>query len=261
MARVGFIGFGRMGKALMGGFLAKGLIKKDDVIAYDKDISIMKNAGVSTKYSAFEVVEASDAVFICVKPQDMEDVLEEIRDIAGSRLIVSVAAGVSTGRIEERLHEARVIRVMPNAPALINEMAGAFCLGKRALPEDGAYVGGLLNSVGVAYQVDEGLMDAVTGLSGSGPAYVYYMINSFIEAGKSVGLPDDVALNLTLQTVRGAVNMIIASKRDPVDLIEDVASPGGTTIEGLKALDDGKVDEAIMEAVRCAANRSRELGK
>jgi pyrroline-5-carboxylate reductase len=261
VARVGFIGLGRMGSALLSGFVSKGLLNQADVRAYDRDPAAARRMEVPFELSAFEVVEKSDVVFICVKPKDVDDVLDEIRDIAGSRLVISVAAGISTRRIESKLKEARVIRVMPNTPALIYELAGAYCLGARATEEDDVFVGGLLNSVGIAYRVDESLMDAVTGLSGSGPAYVYYLIKAMAKAGAKEGLPEDVALNLTLQTFRGATDMVITTGKSPDRLIDDVKSPKGTTEEGLKALEGLKAAEAVMEAVKAAARRSRELGK
>jgi len=250
-----------MGSALLKGFTARGLISIGDVVGYDKNLSAVEKLGAASRYSAFEVVECSDVIFLCVKPKDMGDVLDEIRDIAGSRLIISIAAGISTRKIESKLKEARVIRVMPNTPAVINEMAAAYCLGRRALEEDAVMVADMLSSVGIAFRVQESKMDAVTGLSGSGPAYVYYLIKAMTAAGVKQGLSEEVSLNLTLQTFRGATDMVIVTKRDPVDLIGEVTSPGGTTLAGLKMLDRRKVDKAISDTVAAATKRSRELGK
>lgn len=250
-----------MGQALIQGFLSKGLLSKSDILAYDLDLAKPKSMGLETKYSAFEVVENSDVVFLCVKPKDFEIVLSEIKDICGSRLVISIAAGITVTHIESRLHEARVIRVMPNTPALIYELAGAYCLGSRATEEDSVFVGGLLNSIGVAFQVNEDLMDAVTGLSGSGPAYVYYFIKALSDAGVAQGLSEEASLNLVLQTIRGAVDMVIVTKKDPVELIEEVKSPGGTTVEGLRVLDEFKVDRALAAAVDAATKKSRMLGR
>jgi pyrroline-5-carboxylate reductase len=261
MVQVGFIGVGRMGSALLSGFMKKGLLAAADVRAYDRDLKQVDRMNVKGEYSAFEVVEKSEVVFICVKPKDMDDVLDEIRDIAGSRLIVSIAAGISTKRIEAKLKEARVVRVMPNTPALIHEVAAGYCLGARAIEEDAIYVGSLLNAIGVAYRVDEAQMDAITGLSGSGPAYVYYVIQSLVDAGIKAGLEERVSLNLALQTARGAVDMVIATKKTPDELIEEVKSPGGTTIEGLKVLEKRKVHKAFVDAVKAATKRSKQLGK
>ena len=260
MTRVGFIGTGRMGSALIRGFISKGLLKKENVRVFDKEYDRAHRLGLTTEYSAFEVVEKSDVVFICVKPQDMEIVLSEIRDIAGTRLVVCIAAGISCNMIESWLREARVVRVMPNTPALIYELAGGYCLGSRARQEDGLLIGKLLNSIGVAYRVPEELMDAVTGLSGSGPAYVYYAIAAMIDAGMEQGLSEEVSRNLVLQTFRGAANMVMLSKKEPIQLIEEVKSPGGTTIEGLRVLDDMGVDKAFSKAVAQATKRSKELG-
>jgi pyrroline-5-carboxylate reductase len=246
---------------MLTGFINKGLINPSDVRVYDKNPAVAKRFNVACEFSAFEVVEKSEVVFLCVKPQNIDDVLDEIKDIAGSRLIVSIAAGVSTRKIESRLKEARVVRVMPNTPALIHEVAAAYCLGELAQEEDAMFVGSLFNSIGVAYRVEEAMIDAVTGLSGSGPAYAYYVIKALTEAGVKEGLDEGVALNLTLQTVRGAVDMVIATKRSPDELIEEVKSPGGTTVEGLRVLDERKVHKAFVDAVRAATKRSRELGK
>jgi pyrroline-5-carboxylate reductase len=261
MVKVGFIGVGRMGHALIEGFLKKGLIKRDETIVYDMDSSKIKDLGIQTKYSAFEVVENSDVVFLCVKPKDFEVVLSEIRNITGSRLVVSIAAGITTEYMESFLHEARVIRVMPNTPALIYELAGAYCMGSRASEEDAVFVGSLLNSIGVAYRVDEALMDAVTGLSGSGPAYIYYIIGALADAGVREGLSEEASLNLVLQTVRGAVDMVIVTKKDPQELIEQVKSPGGTTEEGLNALEEMNVRQALMDAVSRACQKSKNMGE
>jgi len=261
MVRVGFIGAGRMGGALLEGFLSKNLLNPAEIRVYDKNPKAARRFNVTSEYSAFEVVEKSEAVFLCVKSQDMEDVLDEIRDISGSRLIISIAAGYSTKRIESKLKEARVIRVMPNTPAVIYELAGAYCLGRRATEEDAVFVGSLLNSIGVAYRMDERQMDAVTGLSGSGPAYVYYLIDAFTNAGVKEGLSANASLNLTLQTFRGAVDMVITTKKTPTALIDEVKSPKGTTAEGLKVFDELKVAKAVEKAVSAATKRSKELGK
>ena len=249
-----------MGTALIKGFLAKGLLQKENLRAYDLDLEKPKALGLTAEYSAFEVVEKSDMVFICVKPQNIDDVLNEIEDITGSRLIVSIVAGVTSQTIESKLKEARVVRVMPNTPATINEMAAGYSLGSKASDEDGIMVGKLLASIGVAYLVDEKQIDAVTGLSGSGPAYIYYVIASMIDAGIKSGLNEQVAVDLVLQTVRGAVNMIIQTGREPADLIAEVSSPGGTTVEGLRVLDEAKVSETIAKAIEAATKRSAELG-
>ncbi len=249
-----------MGSALIKGFISKGLLKAENVRAFDKDYDRAHRLGVNTEYSAFETVEKSDVVFLCVKPQDLDHVLSEIRDITGTRLVISIAAGITCERIESRLQEARVIRVMPNTPAVIYELAGAYCLGTRATEEDGMLVGKLLNSIGVAYRVPEDLMDAVTGVSGSGPAYIYYIIAAMIDAGIEQGLSEEVAESLVLQTVRGAADMVMLSKKEPSQLIEEVKSPGGTTIEGLKILDKLGVDQAFAKAIDAATKRSKELG-
>jgi pyrroline-5-carboxylate reductase len=209
------------------------------------------------------VTTQADCLFLAVKPQQMADVLGQLAGRLNDRqLVVSVAAGVPLATISKALGAGpRLVRVMPNTPCLIGQGASAYCLGPGTRADDGQLVGRLLESVGLAFQVEEKLLDAVTGLSGSGPAFVYLMIEALSDGGVRMGLPRDVALALAAQTVRGAAELVISSRQHPAVLKDQVASPGGTTIAGLQTLETGAVRGVLMAAVEAATRRSAELGK
>ena len=265
--KIGFIGAGQMGSALIRGFMEKGLFSKDEIFASDPSRerrSLMeKEFGIETFDDNKACVGCSDIVLLAVKPQVMGPVLDDIRDhLKDIHLIVSIAAGISTAFIEGRLKEgARVVRVMPNTPALIHEGAAAISKGRYATEEDLDLCVTLFEAVGIAVKVPEALMDAVTGLSGSGPAYCFRFIEALIEGGVLEGLPRDVATQLAVQTVVGAARLLSTSNRHPGELEAMVTSPGGTTIRGLFALEKNGFSAAIMEAVKEATRRSQELGK
>jgi len=198
-----------------------------------------------------------------VKPDQTLPLLQEVRKHFGERhLLISIAAGVPLAKLEDALPGgARLVRVMPNTPALVGASASAFALGKSALPEDGALAQRLFSSVGVAYQVKESLLDAVTGLSGSGPAYVFLMIEALSDGGVAAGLPRDIATTLAAQTVFGSAKMVLETGLHPGALKDMVTSPGGTTIEGLHELESGNVRGALISAVRAASEKSKRLGQ
>ncbi len=202
-------------------------------------------------------------VFLAVKPQQMGKLLGELRaEVSPQKLVVSIAAGVRLSVLAEGLGgEARLVRVMPNTPCLVGKGASAYCLGGKAAAEDGKLVGQLLGAVGVAFQVEEHLLDAVTGLSGSGPAFVYLMIEALSDGGVRMGLSRAVATALAAQTLRGAAEMVLATGEHPGVLKDRVTSPGGTTIAGLAALESGGVRAALIDAVRAATERSIALGR
>jgi pyrroline-5-carboxylate reductase len=190
-------------------------------------------------------------------------VLDELKPIlTAGHLVISIAAGVKISFIEAHLNwGVRVIRVMPNQPCLVGESASGFALGKSAKKEDKELVQKILNSVGVAFVMDEKLLDAVTGLSGSGPAYVYLVIEAMADGGVLAGLPRDVAQTLAAQTVLGAAKTVLETKAHPGQLKDMVTSPAGTTIEGMKVLEESAVRGEFIKAVEAASKRSVELGK
>lgn len=265
--RIGFLGAGKMASALAKGFINGNLAEPASMIASDvfepARTEFTKLSGIKTTVSNQEVAVASDVLIIAVKPHQVADLLHELKSlISGSHLIVSIAAGVSLKTLESHLAAgSRVVRVMPNTPALVGASATGFALGNAALAEDGALVQRLFSSVGVAFQLKESLLDAVTGLSGSGPAYAYLMVEALSDGGVAAGLPRETATKLAAQTLLGAAKMVLETGLHPGALKDMVTSPGGTTIEGIHELERGGVRAALMNAVRVASEKSRKLGQ
>jgi pyrroline-5-carboxylate reductase len=209
------------------------------------------------------VAATSEVLVLAVKPQNMASVLDELRPVVhDGHLIVSVAAGLSIATIAAGLGGAprRIIRVMPNTPALVGEGASGYCLGPHARPEDEATVLPCLEAVGKAFRVAEPMLDAVTGLSGSGPAFVYVMIEALSDGGVRMGLPRDLATALAAQTLLGAARMVLETGLHPGVLKDQVTSPGGTTIAGIHALERAGIRAGLIDAVEAATRRSVELG-
>jgi len=265
---IGFIGAGKMASALAVGFLKSGLTETGKLIASDvyeaARIAFESLTQARTTASNADVVKASRILILAVKPQQMEGVLREVGSIlTPQHLVISIAAGVTIPKILKWLgqDEAHVIRVMPNTPALVQAGASAFCLGGEATREDAALAQQLLASVGVAVETSESLLDAVTGLSGSGPAYGFQMIEALSDAGVRVGLPRATATLLAAQTLLGAAKMVLETGEHPGALKDAVTSPGGTTIAGIHELEKAGLRAALMNAVVAATARAAELGK
>lgn len=264
---IGFLGAGKMAAALAKGFISAGLVKPGQILAGDPAAAaraaFAKETGATTTASNADVARFAGLLVIAVKPGSVNELLAEIRaQITARHLVLSIAAGVTLAQLEANLGRgARVIRVMPNTPALVGASASAFARGKAALPADAALALRLLASVGLAFELKEALLDAVTGLSGSGPAYVYVIIEALSDGGVAAGLPRDVAAKLAAQTVLGGAKMVLQTGLHPGALKDMVASPGGTTIEGLHELEKGKIRGVLMSAVRAATEKSRKLGQ
>ena len=265
--RVGFIGAGKMATALARGLVTAGFTSSDQIVASDVYPAARQQFAQETNArsaeSNAEVVAASQIVILAVKPQQMSGVLAELKgQITSQHLVISIAAGVPLKTMLAGLGEkSRIVRVMPNTPCLVGASASGFAIGGGATLEDAALVEQLLSAVGVAVSVEEKLLDAVTGLSGSGPAYVYQIIEALSDGGVRVGLPRAVATKLAAQTVLGAAKMVLETGEHPGSLKDAVTSPGGTTIAGLHALEKGGLRAALMNAVEAATNRSKELGQ
>ena len=265
-ARIAFIGGGNMAEALLKGFLAAKLISADCLTVADVRAErlafLAKTYGVATGTDNGAVARQADLVLLAVKPQVLRPVLQGLSEaVSPAQVVVSIVAGASTGLLEAQFSRPiRVIRVMPNTPALVLEGASALTRGRHATPDDLEAACRLFSAVGTTVVVDEALMDAVTGLSGSGPAYVFVIIEALADAGVRAGLPRDVAQTLAAQTVRGAARMVLETGKHPGALKDMVASPSGTTIAGLQALERGALRGTLMEAVEAAVRRSRELG-
>jgi pyrroline-5-carboxylate reductase len=261
------IGGGNMGEALLRGLLRAGVLAPAAIIATDSRAERTKHLaaayGIEATADNAAAARRADVLVLSVKPQIIDGVLDELAEaIAPASLVVSIAAGVSTAHIEAKLKSgARVCRVMPNTPALVNAAATAIAGGLHASQDDIALVRMLFEAVGQVVEVPEGLLDAVTGLSGSGPAYVFVIIEALADAGVSVGLPRDTALALAAQTVLGSAKLLIDSGEHPGVLKDRVTSPGGTTIAGLHALEQGGLRATLINAVRAATARSNELGQ
>lgn len=265
-ARWGFLGAGKMATALALGLIRSGLVAASDIQASDPfpqaAEAFSAATGASITHLNAEVARNSDVLVLAVKPQVMEAVLVELKPhVSPAHLVVSVAAGVSLASLELGLGAGcRLVRVMPNTPALVSAGASAFCLGSNATAADEQLVQACLGAVGTAVKVPESLLDAVTGLSGSGPAYVYQVIEALSDGGVRVGLPRETATALAAQTVLGAARMVLETGLHPAVLKDQVASPGGTTMAGLHALEKAGLRCALMNAVEAATQRSTELG-
>jgi pyrroline-5-carboxylate reductase len=243
-----------------------GLVQAADLTVADKDerrrAELVAAYGVAVTADNREAVRNADLVILSVKPQNMAEVFSELAGAVIPRvLVLSIAAGIDTAQIEAGLGQGiRVVRVMPNMPALIGEGAAALAPGAFATPDDLALAREIFTAVGITVEVKEALMDAVTGLSGSGPGYAFLIIEALTDAGVRMGLARDVALRLSAQTLLGAAKLCLTGKNHPAELRDMVTSPGGTTLAGLKALEDGKLRAVLMSAVEAATRRSAELG-
>jgi len=268
MHTLGFIGAGRMATALAKGCAQAGLVPAARVLASDpveaaRQRFAAEAPGVQLAPDNAAVLAGADLVVLAVKPQTMAEVLAAIRShVEPHHLIVSIAAGVTLARLAEGLPAGtRLVRVMPNTPCLIGQGASCFSRGATANDDDAAAVQRLLTSVGKAYEVEESLLDAVTGLSGSGPAFIYTVIEAMAAGGANAGLPAALALELAAQTAAGAAAMVVQTGLSPAELRNQVTSPGGTTLAGLQALTERDGAGAFRAAVQAAANRSIELGQ
>lgn len=264
---IGFIGAGQMATALARGFVTADLVPAERVVAFDpvaeaasRFADLIPGSQIASSNRA--VVESADIVILAVKPQCILEVMRELADAKSDRvLFVSIIAGTPLADLCNGLKSERIVRVMPNTPCLIGSGAAGYSLGPGASVADGELVGRLMRAVGIAFQVPESQLDAVTGLSGSGPAYVYTMIEALSDGGVHVGLPRATATALAAQTVFGAAQMVMSTGEHPGVLKDRVTSPGGTTIAGLQILEQHGLRAALIDAVEAATNRSRELGQ
>jgi pyrroline-5-carboxylate reductase len=265
--RIGFLGAGNMGEALVKGVLAAGLVTPDLIqitdVRADRAKELAGLYGVRVAPDNPALVRTSDIVVLAVKPQIMASVLGEIASaVSRKTLLISIAAGVSTSTLRAGLgKDARLIRVMPNTPALVLEGATAIARGDGLEPGDLDVASELFRAVGRVVTLGEDAMDAVTGLSGSGPAYVAIVVESLADGGVKMGLDRATAMTLATQTVLGAARLLLDTGMHPGALKDMVSSPGGTTIAGIGALEEGGIRTTFIKAVERATARSRELGK
>ena len=265
--KIGVIGAGKIGSAIARGVISASLAAKDHVITSDVSEALRqlasKDLGIRATADNAVLCDFADIIILAVKPQIVDLVAKEIaKKVGKSKLVVSVAAGVPIARIEANLEKgARVVRVMPNISCVVGAGAAGFAGGTHATAADLEKVGAILNSFGIGMPVEEKYLDAVTGLSGSGPAYVFLFIEALADGGVQVGLTRDVALKLAMQTVYGAAKMALEGHKHLGELKDEVTSPGGTTIAGLYAMEQKGFHGTVMDAVVSATKRSQELGK
>ena len=262
---IAFLGAGNMGEALIRGLLAAKTVAPLQIVATDvrpeRLDDLAKSFGIRTIGDNVRAVADADIVLLAVKPQQMSAVLAPLKSVTSDhRLFVSIAAGVTTARIESELGgKAHVVRVMPNTPALVGAGAAALAKGAYATDEDLATAEAILGAVGITVRIEEKFIDAVTALSGSGPAYVFYVTEAMIMAGVATGLDEALARKLAIQTVYGAAKLLVESGEEPESLRRKVTSPGGTTEAALKVMSERKLAEIFAEAIQAAERRSREL--
>jgi pyrroline-5-carboxylate reductase len=265
--KIAFLGTGNMAEALVKGLLRAGMAAESDVVCAEpraeRREEIAKRYGVGTTDSNLDAAEGADIVVLSVKPQTMDVLLEEIAPAIDHRkLVISIAAGISIQAIARKLGAGvRIVRTMPNTPALVGAGATALARGAHATNADLEQARQLFQAVGIAHVVDESLLDAVTGLSGSGPAFVFLAIEALADGGVKVGLARPVAMALAAQTVMGAAKLVLESGDHPGKLKDQVTSPGGTAIAGVHALEVGGLRAALIAAVEAATRRSHELGE
>jgi pyrroline-5-carboxylate reductase len=263
---IGFLGAGKMATALARGFLSAGWVTPGTLFASDPvpaaRSSFAAATGGQVSESNAEVVAGANLLILAVKPDQVAPLLTELGPrVTADHLLVSIAAGVTLAKLEGAATAgSRVVRVMPNTPALVGASASAFSVGSHATRADAAQVQQLLGSVGLALEVPEKLLDAVTGLSGSGPAYAFLMIEALADGGVAAGLPRATAQRLAAQTLLGAAKMVLETGEHPGVLKDAVCSPGGTTIEGIHELEKGGLRAALIGAVRAASDKARKLG-
>lgn len=262
--KIGFLGAGNMAEALARGLLASGV---DPELLLASDLSekrrkyFKKELGISTTNDNRRLVSKSHVVIFAVKPQNIPAVLAIISPTPATKLLISICAGVTTGFIEKQLsRKPRVVRAMPNTPMLVGEGVAALSPGQYATEDDMAVTRAIFETAATIVEVEETAMDAVTAVSGSGPAYFYYLVEAMAAAGVKLGLKKEAALELAKRTCLGAGRLMAESDDPPQELRRKVTSPGGTTFSAIMSMDKAKVKDALIKAVEAAAARSKEMG-
>jgi len=265
MPPLGFIGAGNMAEAIITGVLRKRMFAPGDIIAFDINPQRMDDMagrfGIRRASRPEDVVQAAGAVILAVKPGTVQAVVRPLKGLVRDKLLISIAAGVGIESILSLTSpEARVIRVMPNTPALVMEGVSCLACSTTCRDEDRKLALEIFGGIGICLELEERLIDAVTGLSGSGPAYVFLFIEALADGGVRAGLPRDVALKLAAATVKGAAALVLTTGKHPGDLKDMVASPGGSTIEGLAVLESRGMRSAVMDAVFAAYQKAAGMG-
>ena len=265
MSKLFFIGTGKMAAAIAGGVVRAGVLKSTEISGFDVNPAAAETFKAVSGCSAFcdelkSHLAAAEYVLIAVKPQMLSDALAESREILKDKTILSIAAGVTIEKLEAVTGSKRIVRIMPNTPALVGCGAAAYALSGGVSADDAEFADRIFSAVGSAVKVPESALDAVTALSGSGPAYVFEFIQALADGGVAEGLPRDIALQLAVQTVAGRAKMVAETGTHPAQLKDNVTSPGGTTSRALEFMAAHGFAGIVMQSVRAAAKRSRELG-
>lgn len=263
--KIGIIGLGNMGGAILGGIVEKGIVKKEEIYGYDINDAlknkIKENYGINIALGNEETINNADAVILAVKPQFMADMLEGLKDKwNGNTVIISIAAGKSLEWLEEHVgSDKKIVRCMPNTPALIGEGCTGMCTNGNVNDDDLKLAMKLLESCGKVIDVTEKQMDAVVGISGSSPAYVFMFIEAMADAGVAAGLTRDKAYEFAASAVKGSAALMLETKKHPGELKDMVCSPAGTTIAAVQTLEQGGFRGLVMDAVEACVNRNRQL--
>lgn len=266
MNKIGFIGGGKMATAIMKGIINSGYCEKNNIYVSDKNIDLLEtlknNFAINIYNNNIYIAKNCDVIILAVKPFVLRDVLEEIKPyVSENKLIISIAAGISIPTIEQILGKVPVIRVMPNTPALVNEGMSAICKGSFSDEEHAVIAHNIFKSVGRVIESEEKYIDIITAISGSGPAFYYYIIDEIAKAGQRLGLDYETCLELSAQTALGAAKMVMETDVNPEQLIINVTTPGGCTAVGNDVLKTNNVAEILSETIEKTKQKAFELGK
>ena len=265
--KICFVGAGAMAEAILCGMLNQRIVKPGQISVTNKDDrfrldELVYNFGIVAEVDRYKSIQEADILILAMKPKDVKHAIEEIKSYTNpNQLILSVVAGVSTDLISHLVgHHAAVIRTMPNTSAIVGLSATGMCAGKTAKEEHLQLAREIFESIGIVVVTEEHKLDAITGISGSGPAYIYYLVEAMLRGAEDVGIEPEQAKSLILQTLIGAANMLLNTEEEPAYLREKVTSPNGTTQAGLEVLREYRFEEAIRSCILQATRRSKELG-
>lgn len=265
--KIGFIGTGNMGSAIINGIVKSNFTQNEHILIYDLDYKktefLQKKYNVKCVNSEIEIAQQSDIIILAVKPNIYDNVLNVIKnDINKNTIILTIAAGISIEKVENIIgNDKKIVRTMPNTPAQVLEGMTAVTFNKNIENIEKEMIFNLLNSFGKSVQIEEKLMHAYTGISGSLPAYVYMFIEALADGGVLEGMPRDKAYDIIAQTIKGSAQMLLSTKKHPGQLKDEVTSPGGTTIEAIKVLENGNFRGTLIEAVVACTNKSKKLSE
>lgn len=263
-ADIGFIGAGKMAEALIGGLLAKGVFPKESIVACAPSTAtrekVSASYGIRMFETAAEAAAASRIVVLAVKPKQVPDVLSEDLELSG-KILISIVAGLTISQLKSNVPDAKIVRVMPNHCCMVLEGAMGYCCDPSVTEEDRKEIAGILGAVGLAAEVRETYMDAITGIAGSSPAFMYMVIDAMADAGVLNGLSRKDSIELAAQSMLGAAKMVLETGKHPAVLRDEVCSPGGTTIEGVRAAENMGLRSAIIAAVDAAVDKSHRMTK